>query len=136
MDIVEFLTARYDAAEAAIRTGSPFTDAMAAAWPGLPEGMTLGEAERRTMAALNAVYPYLDAKWALADLAAKRRVIDQAFQYAAKIDGEWGCCHAAAQIRADDCPDIPVDSIEILRELAAVYADHPDYDKVWAVTED
>lgn len=33
--------------------------AMKAAWPGLPGCMTLGEAERRTRAALGAAYPHL-----------------------------------------------------------------------------
>lgn len=33
--------------------------AMDAAWPGLPDGMTIGEARRRTVAALNAAYPHL-----------------------------------------------------------------------------
>lgn len=33
--------------------------AMDAAWPGLPEGITLSEARRRTIAALNAAYPHL-----------------------------------------------------------------------------
>ncbi|MEU9014230.1 type II toxin-antitoxin system prevent-host-death family antitoxin [Streptomyces sp. NPDC048479] len=33
--------------------------AMDAAWPGLPEGVSLSEARRRTIAALNAAYPHL-----------------------------------------------------------------------------
>lgn len=33
--------------------------AMDAAWPGLPAGMTLEEAERRTRAAIAAAYPHL-----------------------------------------------------------------------------
>lgn len=36
--------------------------AMDAAWPGLPEGVSLGEARRRTIAALNAAYPHLVAQ--------------------------------------------------------------------------
>lgn len=48
--------------------------AMDAAWPGLPEGISLSEARRRTVAALNAAYPHL------ADLldAAERRAIEAA----------------------------------------------------------
>lgn len=38
---------------------APLKAAMDAAWPGLPEGMTLEEAERRTRAALAAAYPHL-----------------------------------------------------------------------------
>ncbi len=37
----------------------PLKAAMDAAWPGLPDGMTLEEAERRTRAALTAAYPHL-----------------------------------------------------------------------------
>lgn len=33
--------------------------AMDAAWPGLPAGMTMGEARRRTTAAINAAYPHV-----------------------------------------------------------------------------
>lgn len=33
--------------------------AMSAAWPGLPKGISLGQARRRTIAALNAAYPHL-----------------------------------------------------------------------------
>lgn len=33
--------------------------AMAAAWPGLPKGVSLDEARRRTIAALNAAYPHI-----------------------------------------------------------------------------
>lgn len=48
--------------------------AMDAAWPGLPEGISLSEARRRTVAALNAAYPHL------ADLldAAERHAIEAA----------------------------------------------------------
>ena len=33
--------------------------AVDAAWPGLPEGITIGEARRRVIAALNAAYPHM-----------------------------------------------------------------------------
>lgn len=38
---------------------APLKAAMDAAWPGLPDGLTLEEAERRTRAALAAAYPHL-----------------------------------------------------------------------------
>lgn len=40
-------------------SAAPLKAAMDAAWPGLPAGMTLDEAERRTRAALAAAYPHL-----------------------------------------------------------------------------
>lgn len=36
--------------------------AFEAAWPGLPEGVTVGEARRRIIAALNAAYPHMLAR--------------------------------------------------------------------------
>ncbi len=67
----------------------------------------------------------------MAEVAAKRAVIDMTFRYEAKIDGEWACCHSADEIRAGVCTAIPVNEIETLRILAAVYADHPDYQPEW-----
>lgn len=66
---------------------------------------------------------------ALRDVDAKRRMIKLAFQHAAKIDGEWGCCHSAEQIEAGLCHEpLP----DLLRLLALPYAGHPDYRPEWA----
>ena len=35
----------------------------------------------------------------LAECEAKRRIVAEAFEVAATIDGEWGCCHDADDIR-------------------------------------
>lgn len=83
----------------------------------------------------------------LADVAAKRVLIDVAASVGEVIDGEWGCCHSAADIlRGHREPDYDGDAPErlptscdgpkelrrILGPLAAVYAEHPDYDEAWA----
>ena len=75
MDVAVFLTAQYDEKERAIRANAPFKAAMAAAWPGLPDGVSLEQAERRTLAALNAAYPHTDAACVLDDIAAKRELL-------------------------------------------------------------
>lgn len=68
----------------------------------------------------------------LADVDAKRRIIAQAFRHEAKIDGEWGCVHSAADIEAGKCEETPVAEIALLRLLALPYRDHPDYQPEWA----
>ncbi|AZM51784.1 hypothetical protein DMA15_03630 [Streptomyces sp. WAC 01529] len=63
----------------------------------------------------------------LKEIEAKRRIIAAIFNYEAKIDGEWGCCHGAEAIEAGLCPETNPDEIEALRLLALPYDDHPDY---------
>lgn len=70
-------------------------------------------------------------EFVLEDVRAKRRIIDVVFRYEAKIDGEWGCCHSAAQIEAGLCPDIPADEIPILRLLALPFSSRPGYLEEW-----
>ena len=70
----------------------------------------------------------------LRDVAAKRRLMDVVFEYEAKIDGEWGCCHSAESIKAGRCEDTDVNEIDALRVLAGAYIRHPDYDPAWALT--
>lgn len=67
----------------------------------------------------------------LAEVAAKRRMVDQTFRYEAKIDGEWGCVHTAEEIAAGRCTETPVDQIKTLRLLALPFADHPEYREEW-----
>jgi hypothetical protein len=75
----------------------------------------------------------------LAECEAKRRLIDDAFVDAHIIDGEWGCGHTAEQIRSadmkhpDDCDGISAAN-DVLRILASVFRDHPDFDPAWSVT--
>jgi hypothetical protein len=75
------------------------------------------------------------ARWdparVLAEVEAKRRILDIALAYEATIDGEWGCCHSADQIAAGRCPETNPDEISAIRVLAAPFADHPDYRAEW-----
>lgn len=61
----------------------------------------------------------------------KRQLIDFAFENAALIDSEWGCCHSAEQIRTGQCDGISdrtMDAVAgVLGPLAGMYGDHPDY---------
>lgn len=81
-----------------------------------------------------------------AECAAKRAIVDQALETAQQIDGEWGCCHSASDIRrgfrapdfdgdtTDPLPETcygPEAAARFLHPLASVYADDPDYDQAW-----
>jgi hypothetical protein len=68
----------------------------------------------------------------LAEVAAKRAIVKLVFQYEAKIDGEWGCCHDAEEIEAGLCPEIDPSGIQALRLLGAPYAGHEGYRPEWA----
>jgi Family of unknown function (DUF6221) len=70
----------------------------------------------------------------LREIESKRRLIKLIFLYEAKIDGEWGCCHAADQIEAGLCEEIQPDDVEALRLLALPYSDRPGYRAEWAPT--
>ncbi|MGW8988704.1 DUF6221 family protein [Streptomyces zhihengii] len=67
----------------------------------------------------------------LAEVKAKRQVLTEAFRHAAKVDGEWGCCHSAEQIEAGQCEEHCPDELPLVRILAAPYADHPAYRAEW-----
>lgn len=75
------------------------------------------------------------ARWdparVLAEVDAKRRILDEILAYESKIDGEWGCCHSAEGIAAGQCPDIRPDDIHAVRLLALPYADRPGYREEW-----
>ena len=69
----------------------------------------------------------------LREVAAKRKLIAFALENAARIDGEWGDCHEAAEIARGQCGDYGEDeAIEVLGPLAAIDSDHPDYRQEWA----
>ena len=83
----------------------------------------------------------------LAECEAKRRIMTEAFEVAATIDGEWGCCHDADDIRrgyreptpgwGDEPEPLPANCAgpevagKFLQGLALPYADHPDYRQEW-----
>jgi len=67
----------------------------------------------------------------LREVESKRALIKEIGNYAAKIDGEWGCCHSGPDILAGRCPEMKVHEITALRLLAAVYSDRPGYREEW-----
>jgi hypothetical protein len=113
--IVAFLTARIGEREALARKIQEQLDAGWNYWDEL--GGYIGEV--------------VDPPGMLREVAADRAILALIFQYEAKIDGEWGCCHSAAAIRLGECPETPPEEIETLRVLAAVDSDHPDYNQAW-----
>ena len=76
-----------------------------------------------------------DDGWTLArvlrEIDAKRQILRQAFQHAATIDGEWGCCHDAEAIKAGYCEEQQPSNLPLLRLLALPYADRPGYREEW-----
>lgn len=111
----------------------------AASTPGRPvtlTGFLLARiSEDEEVAQRESIWPTgtpITPKRVLADCAAKRRLIDLAFENSASIDGEWGCCHNADEIRRGLCPRTPISGIEELQVMAEVFADHPDFDPSWA----
>lgn len=61
----------------------------------------------------------------LAECAAKRIVINEAWGDLERIDSEWGGCHSREELEADN--DTPAS----VRALAAIYADHKDFRAEW-----
>jgi hypothetical protein len=68
----------------------------------------------------------------LAEVAAKRAIVEKAFEYAAIIDGEWGCGHNSDQIERGECPLKMPDKLMLLRLLAQPYAGRPGWREEWA----
>jgi hypothetical protein len=67
----------------------------------------------------------------LSEIDAKRQILQQAFEHAAKIDGEWGCCHDAEAIEAGHCEEQRPNDLPLLRLLALPYVDRPGYREEW-----
>lgn len=132
-----------DAEEAADATAGPwFAEDRNEAWGDDNDTLLIGRG--KILAALRSEYRgYFNglhiARWdparVLAEVEAKRQLIDLIFRHAATVDGEWGCCHDADQIRAGRCPDTPVDDVEGLRLLALPYSGHEGYRAGWAPGE-
>jgi hypothetical protein len=143
-DLIAFLTARLDedAAASQSATGGPWRaegDAVFA--PNCqPPGFSRGIAVTRASYTGDVLdHPANadhiarhDPARVLREVTAKRAIIATVFAYEAKIDGEWACCHSATEIAAGFCPETRPDDIRALRELAAIWSDHPDYRNGWA----
>jgi hypothetical protein len=66
----------------------------------------------------------------LAEVEARRQLVDWIFDTAHGIDGEWGHSHSAADIRAGKCSCLSAGNwaaVEPLRLLALPYSQHADY---------
>jgi hypothetical protein len=121
-DLAEFLNARLDEDEAAAKA------AWGVEWDWRYVAQPFGE---RPSIAHTVHMARHDPRRVLREAETKKAIIALAFEYEQKIDGEWGCGHNAEEIGAGECRDIKPDGIGILRQLAAVYSDHPDYREEW-----
>jgi hypothetical protein len=61
----------------------------------------------------------------LAECEAKRAAIKAAWGDHLQIEGEWGYGKGSDQLEAEN------DQPDVVKYLAAVYSDHPDYDEAW-----
>lgn len=72
---------------------------------------------------------------AVAEVKAKRELLDELFWGYSYIDSEYGCNHDAAEIAAGECPRYPPRKSPGLRLLANVYADRPGYRTEWTPSD-
>lgn len=143
MDIVEFLTARLDEDQAVARwsgrgrvawltyRAGPTQKLVSAIAVSVDGGTWIANGEE--VPDPDSVRVVYDPARVLAEVKAKRELIEIAFSHAAKIDGEWGCCHSEESIKAGLCEDERPEDQAILRTLAKLYDSHPDYDPAWSV---
>jgi hypothetical protein len=71
---------------------------------------------------------------ALAEVQAKRQIIEIAPAHASAVDCEHGCCHLPDEILAGTCPNYPPSELPLLRLLALPYAGRPGYSEEWRPT--
>lgn len=139
MTLTEFLLARITEDEANATSSDVLQRAMTAAWPGLPPGLSIDEATRRTRAALVAA-GLPDAGRVLAECEAKRRIVE-AHPLTADVTPvhtgptpDVGCetCHTVTASSIDDVDYVEaLGPCDTLLALALPYADHPDYQPEW-----
>jgi hypothetical protein len=119
-DLVQFLHARYDEDERIAR-------AAGSGWYGYEPTQQIAFVSPEDSAHIAAHSPAR----VLREINAKRQIVRQAFEHAAVIDGEWGCCHDAEAIEAGYCDEQRPNDLRLLRLIALPYADHPDYREEW-----
>ena len=132
-DLVDFLRARLADDERTAQAALGLLG-MATEWwtaDGLRE-IPGGDGHRFTLADAHFIARHDPAR-VLREVAAKRAIIDAVLRYEAYIDGEQGCCHGVDEIADGECEAALQGLTESLRPLAAVYADHPEYQDEWAV---
>ena len=125
-DLLAFLNARLDEIERLANQAQPwpYGSDPATAWIGIP-----GPNPLYVWAHMTAH----DPAHVLREVAAKRALIAFALENAARVDGEWGDCHEAAEIARGQCGDYGEDAAyEVLGPLAAIDGDHVDYRQEWA----
>lgn len=64
-------------------------------------------------------------QWMRAECEAKREAIDAAWGDHVRIEGEWGRGQSREQMSVKD------DNPSVVKILAAIYANHPDYREEW-----
>lgn len=136
-DLTEFLLERLDEDAAAARAAhdGPWSTYSRVYWEDDLKGVRSAD-DGLVIAELVPADAEHIARWnprrALAEIEAKRALIRQAFQRAAKVDGERGCSHDADAIAAGVCPAQRPEQQPELLILAAPYCAHPDFDPSWA----
>ena len=149
MTVAEFLTARLDEEEAALRAIQDNSEPWRGEWDGDDEanfalrtrnGWSLARAVTVEAGFPPGVLAHLvryDPARALREIEAKRRIIARHYMVTDDcIDGDGieraaFICHECDNFGKSDnwpCPTV--------RALAAIWSDHPDYDQSWAVKEE
>ena len=146
-DLVEFLTARLDQIELAAKTCSEVYPGpwelsdrgwMAKVSADEPNYRIITQLEQNKSIEGGWLGDYLehiafhDPTQVLADVAAKRALIEYAYVAESTLDMEFGCAHTAEQIRRGECHAGQSDQMEIFRILASAYRGHYDYQEAWA----
>lgn len=138
-DLVEFLLREVAADEAAARAALPDPDD--------DDQRTMWESEFAHRFDDGDLVLRFDPARVLVEVEAKRAIVAEAFEVAATIDGEWGCCHDADDIRrgyreptpgwGDEAEPLPEScqgpdvAAKFLWPLASVFADRPGFDETW-----
>lgn len=81
--------------------------------------------------AAEAYWEHFGPRRMLREVEAKRAVLAAAFEYEAKLDGEWGCAHNAEEIAAGQCRLTRPEQMSIVRAVLATWDTHPDYRQAW-----
>lgn len=128
MTLIEFLTARLDEDERAARFAFADHNDAGPEWTEVRSGaVSVGDHEDELFTFDAGISRHIvrhDPARVLREIAAKRAVLDL-HTWTASLDGCWSC---SGDHGADPTPA----PCETLRHMAAVHADHPDYQQEWA----
>jgi len=133
-DIVEFLRQRLTTDEADALAASPGPWTMGGEGEVLAvDGITVAEGFALSGRQLRATVDHIarhDPARVLRDVAAMRAILDEIVPLMDGMDDQID-----SEFRISSDPPTPYASERLLRILAAIWADHPDFDPAWAVTE-